>query len=263
MKRPASWFLREIQKQTKRDPKSPIRFDISLLEAHETISKVLEVLVLGNGVGKPALWRYYSSHHIDPKCIALRKERVGFFPPTYPWPKPTEVRPILWRGGNIKKKRSNAFKQVESLRKKYGPNFHVEVYGTSRNDIPLDNKCVIRVWKGEDWLAARYAMFYPAEIAKYLGEQNFGFIQMEHAIRELERPARAGVKMFKAQAQRRAIKSQQCHKAWDEYQSWIEMMRMPGPHGIWSLKKAQKEAAKHFKVHPRTIRRHTKDIVTN
>ena len=128
----------------------------------------------------------------------------------------------------------HAAQRIEALRRKYGREYYIEVYGTAKNDVPEGGRGLVRVWRGDDWLSQRWVPFYPAEIAVYLEEQYFHIAGQEMIINSMAGPARAGIKMVEAQAQRRAIYASERRALWPQWQDWIDKQRQQNK---WSLRR--------------------------
>lgn len=157
MKRGASWFIMEVTKQLKRDPKSPVRLDATEEE--------LKAFTKYHGAFP---WKSYKwSPHANP---ALRRQglyRVAFFGPAYSTPAPSKDIAVDWPAVKSEqaaaRRAKSSFKKLEQLKTSYGPEYHVELMAFQRPPM-------FRVWRGEDWLAYHTAEFYPAEVAMLLGK---------------------------------------------------------------------------------------------
>lgn len=93
---------------------------------------------------------------------ALRKkgvQRAAFFGPQYPWPQPA-VTVTSPKGKGTREWATTSARDLQCLR---GPRFHVATEC-------INGRWVCHVWRGEDWLTLRTAVFYPAEVAQSIGE---------------------------------------------------------------------------------------------
>lgn len=129
-------------------------------------------------------WSYSGQEHFD----LLRKKqgfwRVAFFGPDYKQPAHFLDVPLRLRGRDLEARFVAVQKQVEALHRKFGADYHIEhivsdhdmlskrmhkygffMFKRDEHNVPLN---VLRVWRGEDWLAKKTEMFYPAEIAYIL-----------------------------------------------------------------------------------------------
>jgi hypothetical protein len=185
--RPAQWFIREIQRRVKGDPKKAIRFDVTKAEnaaalaAFEAIGERLPVTANDPDAKSKLLehrrscrpsWRLWRSEPLDPTARG-KNERWTFFPPGYAWPQPAERVPVALQHGRglLGREASQKGRDMKALlQEQYGPEFHVELHpdgpgmGEACNPaLPPGLYC--RIWRGEDWELVSRAEFYPSERA--------------------------------------------------------------------------------------------------
>lgn len=159
----ATWFVREVQKQLKKNPTRPVRLNITKAEV-SACDTVFDNPVLGKNDEKPMLTGCISEH-ADPILRADGRWRAAFFGPDCQRPAPVEKVPLRLRGKDRHSRRIEANTKRDALQRKHGPDFHVELVPLPWQNAP-HGRC--EIWRGEDWLAKAHAAFYPAEIARYL-----------------------------------------------------------------------------------------------
>ena len=129
-------------------------------------------------------WSYSGQEHFD----LLRKKqgvwRVAFFGPDYQQPAHFLDVPVRLRGRDLDARFVAVQKQIEALHRKFGADYHIEhivsdhdmlskmmhkygffMFKRDEHNVPLN---VLRVWRGEDWLAKKTDAYYPSEIARIL-----------------------------------------------------------------------------------------------
>ena len=206
--RSAEWFIREIQKQCAAAPGKPIRFDANDREMKAVGAAYRKLIFKG---GKMVPWLKVISEPPPPPPRHIREggplKRKAATPKT----------PRIWRvafiGPNvfapakvIRGTRARRYKgpqeameawctRLDKLRGEYSPEHHVE----GRHILtmrPGDDRMDYEIWRGEDWLARRYATLYPAEIARLL-ESGEG---LKFAVKIMEPDAKYGIKAKQARA---------------------------------------------------------------
>ncbi len=178
--RSTAWFIREIQKQYASDPGKPIRFDVAEIEM-PAVNAAYRKLVFDGGELVPWMMGKTESPPPPPRHIregeqpkagaAYRKPsyfaRVAFIGPNVFSP----VKIIRGTPARRYKGPQEAMEawgaRLDKLRGEYAPEHHVEGRPVLTKR-PRDDRMDFEVWRGEDWLARRYATLYPAEIARLL-----------------------------------------------------------------------------------------------
>ena len=178
--RSAAWFLREVRKSIKADPSKPVRFDVAEIEM-PAVNAAYRKLVFDGGELVPWMMGKTESPPPPPRHIregeqpkagaAYRKPsyfaRVAFIGPNVFSP----VKIIRGTPARRYKGPQEAMEawgaRLDKLRGEYAPEHHVEGRPVLTKR-PRDDRMDFEVWRGEDWLARRYATLYPAEIARLL-----------------------------------------------------------------------------------------------
>jgi len=178
--RSAAWFLREVRKSIKADPSKPVRFDVEENEMAAVNAAYDELVFVG---GNLVPWLKGIAEPPPPPPRHIREgeqpKREAASPKT----------PLRWRvsfiGPNvftpakiIRGTPASRYKgppeameawcmRLDEVRCEYAPEYHVEGRHVMTRRYG-DNRMDYEVWRGEDWLARRYATLYPAEIARLL-----------------------------------------------------------------------------------------------
>ncbi|HPC49676.1 MAG TPA: hypothetical protein PL016_06050 [Kiritimatiellia bacterium] len=178
--RSAAWFLREVRKSIKADPSKPVRFDVEENEMAAVNAAYDELVFVGGnlvpwlkGIAEPPP---PPPRHIregeQPKREAASPKtplrwRVSFIGPNVFTP----AKIIRGTPASRYKGPQEAMEawcmRLDEVRCEYAPEYHVEGRHVMTRRYG-DNRMDYEVWRGEDWLARRYATLYPAEIARLL-----------------------------------------------------------------------------------------------
>lgn len=191
--------------------------------------------------------RLYVADHPDPLLRSQGKKRAAFFGICYPWPEPREIiKPP--RGTEPRKARQWATKEAIKLQRMKGLEYHV-----APDLSPFGWVC--NIWLGEDWIATRYAAYYPTELARLLDIQKIEIQILRDESKLLEDRTVAGIKSFNRQTERRALLTEKRQKMWAAWQDWIDINHLADKSKSFGF--LQRLAAKKFSTSLKTIKRRT------
>ena len=198
--RSAEWFIRETRKQYAANPGKPIRFEVDDREM-KAVNAAYSKLVFNRENMVPWLKGISEPPPPPPRHIRenepLRENvvspktplrlRVVFIGPNVFTPRQV-IRGTPARRYKGPEEAMGAWcARLDKLRGEFAPEHHVE----GRNIVtmrPGEDRMDYEVWRGEDWLAKRYATLYPAEIARLL-ESGEG---LKFAVKMMEPDAKLG-----------------------------------------------------------------------
>ena len=207
--RSAEWFIRETRKQYAANPGKPIRFEVADREMKAVNAAYCKLVFdRGNmiqwlkGISEPPP---PPPRHISEGKLPKRKDvspktplrwRVSFIGPNVFAPAKV-IRGTPARRYKGPREAMEAWcARLDKLRGEYSPEHHVE--GRSiLTKCPGDDRMDYEVWRGEDWLARRYATLYPAEIVRLLESRD----GLKFAVTWMEPDAKLGRQWRRARAE--------------------------------------------------------------
>ncbi len=163
--RPVDWFVQIVKAESRKHPASPVRID-TLKAEHEQTTAALNKLGAG--------WRLVTAAHIRHALRGEGVQRTAFYGPQCPFPEPVQSVDVKPKKGETVQAATR--RTVEALRRKHGPDAHIEHGQRRRKGDRFPSVPFCAAWLAADWIQQHLGQFTATEIVHGLRE-NTGLAQ--------------------------------------------------------------------------------------
>lgn len=163
--RPVDWFVQIVKAESRKHPASPVRID-TLKAEHEQTTAALNKLGAG--------WRLVTAAHIRHALRGEGVQRTAFYGPQCPFPEPVQSVDVKPKKGETVQAATR--RTVEALRRKHGPDAHIEQGQRRRKGDRFPSVPFCAAWLAADWIQQHLGQFTATEIVHGLRE-NTGLAQ--------------------------------------------------------------------------------------